>query len=193
MIQNNLTRLWFLAKGCHQVPPDFIGGKILWGHPDGYFLGALGQKLLHDYGPAKRAKQTGRGYCAPYMRQFGNKTCHVLMALAHYGQRPIYIDRHGKPYVGQVHHLINDPLDYKPANLLCWLDRPTHREADGRRRILEREIGDLHQLSYAALRYVQDPRITTREEFDALWPLTEQDKVAELKKKIKELIKKKQN
>ena len=40
------------------------------------------------------------------------------------------------------------------------LDRPTHREADRRRQILEREIGDLHQLSYAALRYLQDPSMT---------------------------------
>ena len=193
MIQNNLTRLWFLRQGCRPVPPDFIDGKILWGHPDGYFLGAQGQKLMHKYSPSDRAKQTKRGYQPPCMRHFGAKSCHLLMALAHYGERSIYIDKNGKPYVGQVHHLINDLLDYKPANLLCWLDRPTHREADRRRQILEREIGDLHQLFYAALRYVQDPRITTREEFDALWPLTDQDKVAELKKKIKELIKKKQN
>ena len=193
MLQNSLTRLWFLSKGCKQVPPDFIGGKILWAHPDGYFLTAQGHKVLHSYGPAMRAKQTGRGYIAPTMRQFGNKRCHVLMALAFYGPRPIFIGKNGNPYVGEVHHLINDPLDYRPANLLCWLDRPTHREADRRRCILEREIGDLHQLDYATLRYLQDPRSTTQEEFDALWPLTEQDKVAELKKKIKELIKKKQN
>ena len=166
MIQNNLTRLWFLAKGCKQVPPEFIGGKILWGHPDGYFLGAQGQKLQHTYSPAQHAKQTKRGYYAPFMRHFGCKNCHILMALAFYGPRPIYIDKNGNPYVGQVHHLINDPLDYKPANLLCWLDRPTHREADRRRQILEREIGDLHQLDYATLRYLQDPRITTREEFE---------------------------
>ena len=166
MIQNNLTRLWFLAKGCHQVPPDFIDEKILWGHPDGYFLGALGQKLLHTYSPSQRAKQTERGYRAPYMRQFGSKRCHLLMALAHYGERSIFIGKNGKPYVGEIHHLINDPLDYRPANLLCWLDRPTHREADRRRRILERKIGDLHQLDYATLRYLQDPRSTTREEFE---------------------------
>ncbi len=166
MLQNSLTRLWFLSKGCKQVPPDIIDGKILWGHPDGYFLTAQGHKVLHSYGPAMRAKQTGRGYIAPTMRQFGNKRCHLLMALAFYGPRPIFIGKNGNPYVGEVHHLINDPLDYRPANLLCWLDRPTHREADRRRCILEREIGDLHQLSYATLRYLQDPRMTTCEEFE---------------------------
>ena len=167
MIQNSLSRLWFLSKGCKQVPPIFIGGKILWGHNDGYFLTAKGHKVLHAYSPSNRVThQKRRGYQNPCMRNFGNKACHILMALAFYGSRPIYIGKNGNPYVGEVHHLINDPLDYKPANLLCWLDRPTHREADRRRRILEREIGDLHQLDYATLRYLQDPRSTTREEFE---------------------------
>ena len=166
MIQKTLTRLWFLSKGCKQVPPDFIGGKILWGHPDGYFLGAQGQKLQHTYSPAQHAKQTKRGYYAPFMRHFGCKNCHVLMALAFYGPRPIFIGKNGNPYVGEVHHLINDPLDYKPANLLCWLDRPTHREADRRRRLLENFFGDLHQFDIDELRRLQDPRITSKEEFE---------------------------
>ena len=166
MIQNSLTRLWFLSHGCKQVPPIFIGGKILWGHPDGYFLTAQGHKVLHTYGPAMRAKQKERGYYAPFMRNFGSKNCHILMALAFYGPRPIYVGKNGNAYVGEVHHLINDPLDYRPANLLCWLDRPTHREADRRRRALENFFGDLHQFDCDELRRLQDPRVTSTELFN---------------------------
>ena len=167
MLQNSLSRLWFLSKGCKQVPPEFIGGKILWAHPDGYFLTAQGHKVLHSYSPSNRlTHQKSRGYQSPIMRHFGGKACHILMALAFYGSRPIFIGKNGNPYVGEVHHLINDPLDYRPANLLCWLDRPTHREADRRRRILEKFFGDLHQFDIDELRRLQDPRVTSTELFN---------------------------
>ena len=100
------------------------------------------------------------------------------MALAFYGPRPTYVDKNGKEYVGIVHHLIPDPLDYKPANLLCWLTREEHAEADRRQRVLiktllERFPSDtketvLRRLTYTQLRELQDPRKLSRERFDLI-------------------------
>ena len=88
MINTSLSRTWFLGHGCKQVPPELIGGKILWAHPDGYFLNARGQKVKHDFGPAKQSnKPYTHGGAYPCMRQFGNKNCHHLMYEAFYGPR----------------------------------------------------------------------------------------------------------
>ena len=116
------SRLWFLARGDRKHPL-----LNLWGHEGcAYFLGAYGQKLMHTYGPAMRAKQKGRGYTAPNMRHFDNKACHIIMGEIFYGERPTFTDSKGKPYFGICHHLIEDPLDYSPDNLLCWLTRAEH-------------------------------------------------------------------
>ena len=94
------------------------------------------------------------------------------MALAFYGERPTYsVPLQGKgqergSYVGICHHLIPDKLDYRPANLLCWLTREQHTEADRRQRALRKVLGDLHNWSYEKLREYQDPRVMTREVFD---------------------------
>ena len=173
MLQNSLARIWFLSQGCKQVPPDEVGGKILWAHPDGYFLNAHGQKVMHNFSPRMTKGYTATnptsggntGGCYPIMRRFGGKNCHSLMALAFYGERPTYTDKSGKPYVGICHHLIPDKLDYRPANLLCWLTREQHAEADRRQRLLKRTVEDLHTLGYGKLRILQDPRVTSQEDF----------------------------
>ena len=119
------TRVWFLSKGCKQVPPELIGGKILWGHPDGYFLGAKGQKLLHCFSPSNRTpgrhcRNGQRGNDYPIMRNFCNKSCHSLMAAAFYGPRP-------EGY--ECDHLNGVVTDYRPSNLQ-WVT-----PAENRRRV----------------------------------------------------------
>jgi hypothetical protein len=90
------------------------------------------------------------------------------MALAFYGERPTYTDKNGKPYVGICHHLIPDLLNYKPANLLCWLTREQHYEADRRQRLLKTVVpdGNLYVFTYERLRELQDPRTMSREAFE---------------------------
>ena len=151
--------------GCQRHPRLRLWAR--WGCA--YFLGDRGQKLMHSYGPAMRAKQKGRGYIAPTMRQFENKRCHVIMGEIFYGERPTFIDSKGKPYFGQCHHLINNPLDYRPENLLCWLTFSEHRKADNRRKDLESvgPDGDLHCFTYERLRELQDPRTLSDEQFQA--------------------------
>lgn len=161
--QTNLSRLYFLSKGCKKCPPEYTRGIVRWGHPDGYFLNAQGQKVAHSFSPSSQRGCERKGSCYPVDRALGSKLCHIIMALAFYGERPI------DPSTGKAcvcHHLIPDKLDYRPANLLCWLTREQHTEADRRQRALSKVIGDLHNWSYEKLREYQDPRVMTREVFD---------------------------
>ena len=159
-----LSRLWFMSRGYRKHP-----SYNLWAREgEAQFLSAYGTPLKHRYAPSQRAKQTKRGYIAPSMRHFGSMKCHILMGEIFYGERPVYFDKNGKPYVGICHHLIEDPLDYRPENLLCWLTREEHSEADRRRRILEKLYGDLHTINFPKLRWLQDPREVDREMFERL-------------------------
>ena len=91
------------------------------------------------------------------------------MALAHYGPCPVFEDpKTGKKYKGHCHHLIPDLKNYRPANLLCWLTREQHTEADRRQRELKKVVpnGDLSLFTYERLRDLQDPRSMTREQFE---------------------------
>ena len=94
---------------------------------------------------------------------------HHLMALAFYGPRLMLINANANAkaatYVGICHHLIPDRLDYRPANLLCWLTREQHTEADRRQRELKKILPDMHELSYDEHRRLQDPRVTSNGQF----------------------------
>ena len=181
MCNNQPTRVWFLNQGCKQVPLEYTKNIVRWAHPDGYFLNAQGQKIAHDFSPARKNHEKnnnfkmGKGY--PSDRQTGSKNCHLLMALAFYGPRPTFentsLPLQGKglergSYVGICHHLIPDALDYRPANLLCWLTRAEHSEADRRQRALKKVVpdGDLRLFTYERLRELQDPRTMSREQFE---------------------------
>jgi len=97
----------------------------------------------------------------PILRECARE-CHILMAHAFYGDRPL------DPTTGKVcvcHHLIPDKLDYRPANLLCWLTREQHTEADRRQRTLRKVLPDMHAISYEKHRWLQDPRTTCDEVF----------------------------
>ena len=173
MMQNSLSRVWFLNQGCKQVPPDASRGYVRWGHPEGYFLRPTGQKAKHNFAKSLLRFQsdpnskTGKQY--PFLRETGAVKCHILMALAFYGPRPTFIDpKTGKEYFGICHHLIPDILNYRPANLLCWLTRAEHTEADRRQGALKEVVpdGNLRLFTYERLRELQDPQTMTREAFE---------------------------
>ena len=163
---NVLSRVWFMARGCKQVPLEYTKNIVRWAHPDGYFLNAQGQKIAHNYSPAQiRGMKTESysGSCYPNLSP-EHKQCHLLMALAFYGDRPTDPVT-GKPCI--CHHLIPDKLDYRPANLLCWLTKEEHTEADRRQKLLRKVLPDLHALTYDRLRTLQDPRVTTDDQFES--------------------------
>ena len=146
------------------MPPDDCRGIIRWGHPEGYFLNAQGQKVAEHLTPSHI--NHCHNHPAPNLSN-GGISCHRAMALAHYGPCPIFADpKSGKKYKGLCHHLIPDLTDYRPANLLCWLTRAEHRIADIRQKTLEKVLPDMHVLSYEKHRWLQDPRTTCDEVFE---------------------------
>ena len=162
-----LSRLWFMSKGCKQVPFENTGNRVRWAHPDGYFLNEKGQIVKHTFAPSQVHNTLGSSY--PGMRECLPRPCHVIMSIAFYGERPTFIDeKTGKPYKGISHHLISNKLDYRPVNLLCWLTRSEHRIADNRQRALRTVVpdGNLYLIDIDFLRRIQDPRVTSDAEFN---------------------------
>ena len=142
------------------------GEKVRWGHPDGYFLRSDGQVAKHTFAPSQINNKGGSSY--PGMRECIPRPCHVVMAITFYGERPVFMDpKTGKTYGGVCHHLIPDKLDYRPANLLCWLTRAEHAVADKRQRALRKVLPDLHALTYDRLRTLQNPRVTSDAQFES--------------------------
>jgi hypothetical protein len=161
--QKHLSRLYFLSKGCKQVPPDGVGEKILWAHPDeGYFMSAYGNKIELRHSPAHRRRNVkGRGFSHPILRHFGSKIAHRLMFETFADEPcPIYFDSKGNPYKGIVHHVIENPYDVRMDNLIGWLSYKQHKIADKRRRELEAVLPDMYCLETKYLKTLQDPRET---------------------------------
>ena len=100
--------MWFLGRGYRPVPPELIDGKILFAHPDGYFVSQYGQKIKHNYCPAMGKRRPNMHGAYPIMRQFSHKACHFLMCATFHGPRP---DGY------QCDHLNGNVLDYSAANL----------------------------------------------------------------------------
>ena len=174
MSDNLPSRVWFLNQGCKQVPLDYTRGIVRWAHPDGYFLSAKGQKVAHELPPSQMigGNPNTQGGNYPRLRSTKERLCHVLMALTFYGPRPdeaeIGVTKKRSSYV--CHHLIPYRLNYRPANLLCWLTRAEHAEADRRQRALKKVVpdGNLRLFSYERLRELQDPRTMSRERFETV-------------------------
>ena len=174
--QTHLSRLYFLSKGCKQVPLDLTDGKVLWANPDeGYFMSTYGCKIKLDHSPAKRRRNVKdkkgiiRGFMHPYLRQYGSKLAHRLMFATFADEPcPIFFDSKGNPYKGIVHHVIENPYDIRMDNLMGWLSYKQHAIADKRRRALEAVVpdGDLRGFDYAILRELQDPRTMSDADFE---------------------------
>ena len=171
--QTHLSRLYFLSKGCKQVPLKSTGGKVLWANPEeGYFMSAYGVKLNPTFPPCNRKKgrkanNGKRGFIHPMMRQFDNQKAHRLMFETFADEPcPIFFDSKGNPYKGIVHHVIENPYDIRMDNLIGWLTYKQHHIADKRRRALEAVLPDMYCVETAYLKLLQDPRQTDEIFFD---------------------------
>ena len=171
--QTHLSRLYFLSKGCKQSPLESTGGKVLWANGDeGYFMSANGVKQTPSFSPSNSKKGNKdnngkRGLRHPTMRNFGNRLAHRLMFETFADEPcPIYFDSKGNPYKGIVHHVIENPLDIRMANLMGWLTYKQHHIADKRRRALEQILPDMYCVETEYLKLLQDPRQTDDLEFD---------------------------
>ena len=131
-LREPLARTWFLGHGFKQVPLDLTGGKVLWAHPDGYFVNAYGQKVLHNYSPshAKGVKPYTHGVKYPIMRQYNAKQCHILMCVTFHGPRPIGYE---------CDHINGVQTDYSASNLQ-WVTPAENRRRAKLLRVL-RSLG----------------------------------------------------
>ena len=157
------SRVWFLGHGFHPVPStEYIDFKILYAHEsDLRFVNKYGQVVSQTFNPATRDPKKNHGHAVPKMRSYGNRKCHILRALAFYGERKVFVDeKTGTSYVGQCHHLNANLEDHRKDNLLAWLSRPEHRIADTRQKAIKEVVpdGNLNGFDYAILRELQDPR-----------------------------------
>jgi len=163
-----LTRTWFLGHGFHPVPrTDYIKNKIIYAHEDDLrFINQYGQVLATSFSPFERDPKNCHGHPVP---RIAGRLCHVVRALAFFGERPTYVNSKGeiKPY--HCHHLNADKEDHRRANILAWLHPDEHRIADDRQKELQTVVpdGDLHLFSYERLRELQDPRTMSDEQFAA--------------------------
>ena len=171
--QKHLSRLYFLSKGCKQAPLESTGGKVLWANgKEGYFMSAYGVKQIPTFSPSHQKKGSKafngkRGLTHPTMRHFGSKAAHRLMFETFADEPcPIFFTKSGKPYKGIVHHVIENPYDIRMVNLMGWLTYKQHHIADERRRTLESVLPDMYWADTAYLKELQDPRLTTDEEFE---------------------------
>ena len=171
--QTHLSRLYFLSKGCKQVPLESTGGKVLWANGnEGYFMSAYGVKLTLSFGPAmrkkgKKANNDKRGLIHPIMSYYRNCLAHRLMFGTFADDPcPIYFDSKGNPYKGVVHHVIENHYDLRMANLMGWLTYKQHAIADKRRRALEQILPDMYCVETEYLKRIQDPRRTDDTSFE---------------------------
>ena len=92
-----------------QVPPEVVGGKILFAGSDGKFYGKSGKQLKHAYIPGRPAYKGRPVY--PHMNSgYGDKECHFLMACAF-----LHIPDRSKGEV--VDHINGDLLNYSLDNI----------------------------------------------------------------------------
>ena len=165
-----LSRVWILGRGFHPVPPtEYIDFKILYAHEsDLRFVNKYGQVVKQNFNPSLRDSQKHHSHGEPLMRSYGCRKCHILRALAFYGERPTYVSKKGeiKPY--HCHHLNGDLEDHRKDNLLAWLHPSEHRIADARQRALKTVVpnGNLVGFDYAVLRELQDPRTMSDADFN---------------------------
>ncbi len=89
-----------------QVPPESIGGKILFATPDGKFFNAKGRQLKHAFSPACAKRRGGSAY--PYMVNFGARLCHHLIYETFIGPRTPGME---------IDHINGDKFDYSVSNL----------------------------------------------------------------------------
>jgi hypothetical protein len=107
MAQQHLSRVWFLSRGFKQVPLEETNGKVLYAHPDGYFVNQQGKRLYVCPFRCKSNKHS-HGGVYPTMRNHAHKYCHVLMAVTFLR----------KPQEGeQVDHINGNNSDFALSNL----------------------------------------------------------------------------
>jgi hypothetical protein len=118
------------------------------------------RKVKPVYTPKVPSRKWGGAHNYMWMRNFGTKTCHSLIATAWLGPRPV--DDNGVPF--DCDHLNCCPLDNRVSNLE-WISKSNHYKRTKRQNALREKFGNLSIFTAEELhRFFDMPQ----EEFDAL-------------------------
>ena len=125
--------MYFAGRGFVRVPAELVDDKIVYGHPDGYFVNKDGVRVKHDYTP-------NRPHCAvrkfkpyPKLRYYGNKDCHYLMACT-------FLRVPDKSLLETVDHINGNALDYSLQNLRIISDAINRRDGGFLKKLRNKKI-----------------------------------------------------
>ena len=91
-----------------QVPPESVGGKILFAGTDGKFYNAQGRELQPSCNPSQQRYKPNHHGSYPHMRHFGNRSCHHLIWETFVGPRTPGME---------IDHINGNKLDWSLDNL----------------------------------------------------------------------------
>ena len=133
----------FLGHGYVRVPAEEIDGKVLYAHPDGYFVNHQGKRL---YACPLRCKSNkhSHGGVYPTMRNHAHKYCHVLMAIT-FMRKP----RDGE----QVDHINGNNSDFALSNLRIVPMEINNRDGGFLRKLRNKGINPTYYSAPFLLRY----------------------------------------
>lgn len=128
-----------------QVPPEVVGGKILFAGSYGKFYGKRGKQLKHAYIPGRPAYKGRPAY--PHMNScYGDKECHYLMACAF-----LHIPDRSKGEV--VDHINGDLLNYSLDNIRIIHKSINYRDGGFLRKLRNKGIAPTMYCTAILLRY----------------------------------------
>lgn len=112
-----------IVRKCPTIKPLYCSraGKFYSVHnailtDDGWVLREI-KPVLKQSGTRRCTHTNGTGTHYPFMRNFGNKHCHFLVAAAWLGPRPMVCDQDGITIRMQIDHLNGDIFDWSADNL----------------------------------------------------------------------------
>ena len=92
-----------------QVPPESVGGKILFAGTDGKFYNAKGRELKpHTNSPSWQKSRPNMHSAYPQMTHFANRLCHHLIYETFVGQRTKGLE---------IDHINGNKMDWSLDNL----------------------------------------------------------------------------
>jgi hypothetical protein len=126
-----------------QVPPESVGGKILFAGTDGKFYNAKGRELKPHFNPGSQNLKGGSAY--PQMTNFAHRLCHHLIYETFVGPRTKGLE---------IDHINGNKMDWSLDNL----EEVTPAENRKRAKLLRilRSLG-------------RDPKQMSREELQAIF------------------------
>jgi hypothetical protein len=72
----------FLSRGFKQVPLEVVKGKVVYAHPDGYFVDGTGKRLKLQLLRRLDVETSHGGDYAKLSKSYGDLSCHKAMACA---------------------------------------------------------------------------------------------------------------